>query len=45
MKREEAIKKILELSEAELEKALSKLTLEEIEELLEKIEEVGDNNE
>lgn len=45
MKREDAINKLLNLEEEELEKSLAKLTLEEIEELLEKIEENGDNNE
>ena len=45
MKREDAINKLLNLEEEELEKSLAKLILEEIEELLEKIEENGDNNE
>lgn len=45
MEKQEAMNKILSMSTEDLEKIISKLSLEEIESLLDKIEEKGDNNE
>lgn len=45
MDKQEAINRILTLDSNDLERVLAKLSLDEIEKLLEKIEEKGDNDE